>query len=197
MSEGPGDVRTTWITAFVTAGVVTTAQELATLVLRDVEGADPNLVAEETLCLVALASARAIQAASDRNASPSPASMVGVEQAASAILDLPFLYRDYIVGGAIIEDPDRDVDSDESVYQRLARARSFYSTHFLPGEYPGPQVVEDKMALWMGRISPPRLHESPVDRLERLELARRLNTHLRLALEFTRQSSLPDEATNG
>jgi hypothetical protein len=197
MSDGPRDVRTAWITAFVAAGVVTTVQELATLVLCDIEGVDPNLVAEETLCLVALSSARAVQAASDGSASLSAVSTVGIEQAASAILDLPFLYRDYVVGGAIIEDSDRDVDGDQLVYHRLARARAFYSVHFLPGEYPAPQVVEDKMALWMGRVSPPRLHELPVERLQRLKLAPRLNTHLRLVLEFARQSSSPDQTTNG
>jgi hypothetical protein len=108
---------------------------------------------------------------------------------ASAMLDLPFLFRDYIVGGAIIEDPERTLDEDDTIYQRLERTRSFYIAHFPPGQYPGQRAVEDKMSLWMGRISPPRLHELPDDRLKRLRLAPRLSTHLRLTLEFTRQSA--------
>ena len=50
MSDGSCDVRTAWITAFVTAGVVTTAQEIATVVLRDIEGIDSSTLAEETIC---------------------------------------------------------------------------------------------------------------------------------------------------
>ena len=185
MSDGSCDVRTAWITAFVTAGVVTTAQEIATVVLRDIEGIDSSTLAEETICLVVLTSARAVEAA----AHPSTA------DAASAIRDLPFLYRDYIIGGAIIEDPDRAVDEDQAVYERLARTRSFYEAHFPSGAFPGPRAVEDKLALWMGRISPPRLQELPTDRLKRLELAPRLITHLRLTLEFARQSSGSDGVT--
>jgi hypothetical protein len=182
MGDRPSGRQTALLTAFATAGVVTTAQELATAVLLDIQGADASLVAEETLCLVALTSARAIQAASDPLA----------EDAVSAMQDLPFLYRDYILGGALIEDPDRDGNSDQSIYQRLDRVRSFYTAHFPPGDFPGPRAIEEKMALWMGRVSPPRLHELPVDRLTRLKLAPRLNTHLRLVLEFTRQAVRAD-----
>ncbi|MDX1740636.1 MAG: hypothetical protein R3178_05045, partial [Rhodothermales bacterium] len=138
MGDGASGRQNAWLTAFATAGVVTTAQELATVVLRDIEGADSSLVAEETLCLVALTSARAIQAASDSLA----------EDVISAIQDLPFLYRDYILGGALIEDPERDADADQDIYQRLGRARSFYAAHFPPGDFPGPRAIEDKMELW-------------------------------------------------
>ena len=187
MSDQPSHGRVAHVTAFVTAGVVTTAQELASEVLRDIERADPSTVAEETLCLVAVSSARAVRIGDEAAA----------DSVASATENLPFLYRDYILGGAIIEDPDRAIDADQSIYERLERIRSFYAAHFPPGQFPGPRAVDDKMALWMGRISPPRLEELPVDRLARLQLSRRLNTHLQLVLEFVRQSAGTTVATNG
>lgn len=187
MSDPSSDGRVAQVATFVTAGIVTTAQELATEVLRDLDGADPIQVAEETLCLVSVSSARSVQAASQSRA----------ESVASSTQDLPFLYRDYFVGAALLEDPERSLDEDPDIYQRLARIRSFYEAHFPPGQFPGPRAIEDKMALWMGRISPPRLVELPVDRLHRLQLAHRLNVHLQLVLEFVRQSAGPDAVTSG
>ena len=42
------------------------------------------------------------------------------------------------------------------------------------------------MGLWMGRISPPRLPEPPMDRLHRLGGIPILLTHVKLVLAFAR-----------
>lgn len=187
MSDGSADGRVARLTTFATAGAVTTAQEIASVVLVDIDHADPNVVAEETLCLVATVTARAIEASASEFA----------HVVSTALEELPLLYRDYIIGAAMVEDPEAAPDADGSVYHRLARARTFYSAHFPPGEFPGSRALGDKMALWMGRVSPPRLPELPVDRLKRLRLVDRVATHTRLALEYARQLSATTTSTDG
>ncbi|RMH53596.1 MAG: hypothetical protein D6685_15590 [Bacteroidetes bacterium] len=170
--------------AFATLGTLGTTQDLARITLGSIDDADPELVAEETLCLVSTATARAAQ--------------VGLreapEMAAAAVpslYDLPFTYRDYLVGGAVITQQDPSLlDANEAVYRRLQRKQEFYAVHLPADQFPGERVLYDKMALWMGRISPPKLPESPTERLHRLDLVPTLLTHLKLVLAFARKGSM-------
>ena len=172
--------RATRFTAFATLGVLGATQELAQATLAGIDGADPELVAEETLCLVATATARAAEVG--LRADPARAQAV-----VPALLDLPFTYRDYLVGGAMIVQQDPALlDANEQVYQRLRRKQAFYTAHLPPNQFPGERLLTDKMGLWMGRISPPRLPESPMDRLQRLQSVPTLLTHLKLVLAFAR-----------
>lgn len=167
--------------AFATLGLVATTHELAQAVLAGVAGADPELVAEETLCLAATATARAAEVG--LRAVPSLAGAV-----VPALFDLPYVYRDYLVGGAIIRQQDPALlDADELVYQRLQRKLAFYTVHLPPDQFPGARLLTDKMGLWMGRISPPRLPEPPTERLHRLDCVTTLLTHLKLVLAFARR----------
>ena len=166
--------------AFTTLGLVSLTQELAGVVLASLEGADPELVAEETLCLVATATARAAEVG--LRADPALAQAV-----VPVLLDLPFLYRDYLVGGAMLAQPDPALlDANEAVYGRLQRKQAFYTAHLPPNQFPGEHALTDKMGLWMGRISPPRLPEAPTDRLHRLACIPMVLTHLKLVLAFAR-----------
>ncbi|QXD13824.1 hypothetical protein GQ464_010100 [Rhodocaloribacter litoris] len=177
--------RTARMVSFATLGTLSTTQELAGRALAAMEGADPEQVAEETLCLVATATARA--AGVGLRAAPDLAGAV-----LPALLDLPFTYRDYLVGGAMIETQHAALqEAAEAVTGRLQRMRAFYEAHLPPNQFPGPTALSDKMALWMGRISPPRLPESPTRRLERLDLVPVLVTHLRLILAFARREAGP------
>lgn len=169
------------VTAFATLGVLSTVQDLLRTALGGVEGADPELVAEETICLVATATARA--AAVGLREEPGAAAAV-----VPVLLDLPFAYRDYLLGSAMIARQDAGLrEAAGEIEQRLRRKREFYSVH-LPGDaFPGERLLTDKMGLWMGRISPPGLPETPTDRLDRLGLVEQLVTHLKLVLAFGRQ----------
>src|SRR5690606_23941291 len=51
------------VVAFSTLGSLGVTQDLARTCLRDMEGADPELVAEETLVMVSIVTARAAEAA--------------------------------------------------------------------------------------------------------------------------------------
>ena len=173
--------RATRFTAFATLGVVSTTQELARRALGGIEGADPDLVAEETLCLTATATARAAEVGLREQAEAAQAVL-------PVLLDVPFTYHDYLVGGAMIvqQDPTLQQASRET-YQRLERKRTFYTAHFPPNQFPGERTLTDKMELWMGRISPPHLPESPQNRLAKLDCVPLLLTHLKLVLAFGRQ----------
>ena len=169
------------LVAFSTLGALSTVQDLAQRIRAGVEGADAELVAEETLCLVAVASARAAD--------------VGLRSAGtlrevvvSALLDLPHAYSDYLLGSAMIEQDDPEVgEVAEEVARRLDRKREFYVTHLPEGQFPGSRVLEDKMELWMGRVSPPKLPTSPGERLEELALTDVLVTHCRVVLSYGRR----------
>lgn len=171
------------IVAFATLGTVNATQALVQTALAGIEGADPELVAEETLCLVATSTARAIEVGL-RN---TPDQVRGV---APVILNLPFTYRDYLIGGAVLAHQDPSLlDENEAVFSRLQRKQGFYTVHLPANQFPGEHALNEKMGLWMGRISPPRLPERPLDRLQRLDCVTPLLTHLKLVLAFARRES--------
>ncbi len=178
--ETPRSERAARFVAFAVLGALTVTQELAGRALAGMEGADPELTAEETLCLVATATARAAEV----GLRDKPEAQV----VAATLLELPFVYRDYLAGGAMLTEKDAALlDADDLVRERLRRKLAFYTTHLPPGRFPGEYALTDKMGLWMGRISPPRLPETPAARLARLELIPALLTHLRLVLAFARR----------
>lgn len=182
-SETPSD-RTTALLAFATLGTLTTTQALAGQALAAMQDAapDPEQVAEETLTLVATATARAVEV----GLRETPARAAAV---VPALLDLPLTYREYLVGGAMLAQQDATLfDQNQAVFQRLQRQRSFYTVHLPPGQFPGERALGDKLPLWMGRISPPGLPETPTDRLGRLGLLPVLLTHLRLVLGYCKQA---------
>lgn len=172
--------------AFSTIGVIGTTQDLAREVLQSMRAAqpDPDVVAEETLALVATTSARAADVGL-QDAPEVRAMVVGT------LLDLPYTYRDYLIGGAIIEEQDPTLlDENDEIYQRLERKQAFYTVHFAEGQFPGAHVLREKMALWMGRVSPPGLPETPTERLEKLPVVPLLLTHLKLVLAFGRRGGM-------
>lgn len=168
---------------FATLGVLGTTQDVARTLLQDLYEVepDPDVVAEETLCMLSTATARAasvaLQDAPDLAAA-----------AHGALLDAPMLYRDYLVGGAMIVQEDASLmDANEEVYQRLQRKREFYQTHLPEGQFPGPRALKEKLPLWMGRVSPPGLPETPIERLKKLDLTTLVSTHLKLVLAYGRR----------
>lgn len=167
--------------AFATIGTLNVTQHLAAAVLHDIANSDPDLVAEETLCLVSTATSRA----ADIALREAPELARG---ASAALFDIPFSYRDYLIGGEMLDSPNgAPPDSAEQVYARLQRKREFYSVHLVKGRFPGEGVLTEKMGLWMGRVSPPGLPETPTTRLEKLRLVAPLVTHLKLVVAYGRQ----------
>jgi len=168
-------------TAFTTLGVLGTTQDLARSALDSMPRADPENVAEETLCLVATSTARAAQVGLRQE------SLVAMA-VSPTILDLPFAYRDYLIGGAMITQRDTSLlDANEDAYERLQQKREFYLEQFPENNFPGEARVKEKMVMWMDRISPIDLSSTPEDRLEKLHLLPTLMTHLKLILAFGRQ----------
>lgn len=169
------------VSAFATLGAMGVTQDMAHVCLASMADADPELVAEETLCLVATATSRATEVGLAER--PPIAAAV-----AEVLIALPYTYREYLIGGAMIAQQDPALaDMNQEVARRLDRKQSFYQVHLPAGQFPGRHALEDKMALWMGRISPPGQHDLPVARLERLELVSTLVTHLRLVLAYARK----------
>lgn len=179
--------QTARVTAFASAAALTAVQDTvrATLPhLTDAEGApagDPEVVAEETLVLVAVATARALEVGLR--------SLEGASEAAgAALLELPFLYHDYVLGAELVAaGAEGDHAVDEGVYDRLDRKAGFYAAHLPAGRFPGPKALTDKLPLWMGRLSPPGLPTTPDARLQATGAPALLGAHLRLVLAFAQR----------
>lgn len=176
------DVRATRVTAFAGLAVLSTTQDVLRTVLPALtDDASRDVVAEETLVLVATLTARAAEVGLKQ--APALLDSVG-----SAILEAPFLYHDFLLGAQLVaEGAEGEVEVNQDVYDRLARKSEFYGAHFPVGSFPGPSALRAKLPLWMGRVSPPGLPTSPDERLRTLPLADLLNTHLRLVLAFTQR----------
>ncbi len=172
------------VAAFAAVAALTAAQDLTRAVLPALgEGANPEVVAEETLVLVATATARAAE--TGLRAAPALLTAVG-----PALAELPFLFHDYLLGAEMVaRGAEGDVEVDQAVYERLAKKAAFYASHLPPGRFPGPSVLASKLPLWMGRVSPPKLPTSPDERLRDLGLAELLGVHLRLVLAFAQRAA--------
>ena len=180
----PKLARTAQFATFATLGVIGTAQDLVSRIRGNVEGVDPELIAEETLCLIATTTARAATAGLQ-------AETTVLQAVLPYILELPYMYRDYLVAGAIIREDDTSLLNEaEAVYQRLEKKMSFYTTHFPEGNFPSEEELTEKMELWMGRVSPPGLSEPPEVRLKKLRLVPPLLTQLKLVLAFGRRGQM-------
>jgi hypothetical protein len=78
----------------------------------------------------------------------------------------------------MLESGDRETAELGSVIgARLERKMAFYVAHFPPGGHPSPQHIREKMLLWMGRISPPKMPSGPEERLDRSGAVDRVVRH--------------------
>jgi hypothetical protein len=175
-------------TSFATVGILGLTQDLTHAVLEsvgDMEGSDPELIAEETLSLVSIATARAAEVGLAEEEALAPPIV-------EALLDTPFTYRNYLIGKAMVaeEQPELSGVAGE-VHERLENKRAFYATHLPSGQFPGPHAMQDAMELWMGRVSPPRLPEMPQERLASLGLVAPAVAHLKLVLAYGRRGEPP------
>ena len=196
-SEAHELLETHELLTFAATGAVNATQDLVRHVRAGVEGADAELVAEETLVLVAVATSRAVEVGL-RSGAPAEAR----EQLCEALLALPFTYRDYLTGRAMLAQGEREAagamaEDAQSTREGLERKRQFYTSHLPAGRFPGEHALSDKMALWMGRISPPKLPEMPQERLEKLELVDPLVAHLKVVLAAARRRATTGETADG
>ncbi len=165
--------------SFAALGSLSATQEMMMAALEQAPGADPELLAEETLCLVSAAATRAAELCLVAHPEAAPGVL-------AALADLPFTYRDYIVGAAMIEE-GAEAPPGAAAYERLERKRAFYLAQLPPASFPGETLLREKMLFWMTRLSPPRLPGAPEDRLERSGAVGMLLTHVRLVFAFGRQ----------
>ena len=169
-------------TAFATLGVLGTTQDMARILLERLKDADPEGVAEETLCMVATATARAAEVGLRQEGLVSTA-------VTPTIMDIPFAYRDYLIGGAMITRKDTSLlVQNEKIYQRLHDTRSFYSGQFPANQFPGGKDLVNKMELWLGRVNPSNgSAKLSTAELTQLGIVKTFLTHLKLILAFGRQ----------
>jgi hypothetical protein len=166
---------------FTSIGLVTTTQEVAASALEAMPDADPELVAEETLCLISVAAARTIQSLTGEDTS-----------LAGAVMAAPFLYRDYMIGSAMLAaEGSVGEAAGVEVGRRLEKKMAFYSSHLQAERAPGDAMIREKMLLWMGRISPPKMPDSPEARLERIDAADRVSRFVRLVAAHVRHGQQP------
>ena len=184
MAQNPSDIdafsadTTGRIVSFASIGVFTTVQEVSMRAATAVDGVDADLLAEETLCLVSVATARAVAAAAASH--PEIA-----RTTAGTLLEFPWSWRDYLLGRLSLgEDATSTTATGAEVGARIERKLAFYAVHFVEGQMPSESIVRDKMLLWMGRISPPGLPDSPESRLERSDLVAPLRDHIRLVASY-------------
>ena len=172
------------VVAFAAPAALSTTQDVVRTVRPALgTGADDSVVAEETLVLVATLTARAAETGLRQR----PAALAA---AGPALAEVPFLYHDYLLGAQMVaQGAEGDIEPDASVYERLDRKAAFYSVHLPPGRFPGPSVLRDKLPLWMGRVSPPRLPTNPDERLGALGIADLLAVHTRLVLAFAQKAA--------
>lgn len=176
------------LAAFATAGAFQLTQDFASRIVAEIPGADGAVVAEETLALVAVLTARAIEVGAPAES-----------DTAAALLALADLVRDYFVGAAVLVAPDTGAERVHAAghdRERTARKAAFYEAHFPAGQFPGESALRDKLPLWMGRVSGPGLPESPDARVARMGVAADVLVHLRLVLSFARQPAAAANASS-
>ena len=172
------------VVAFAAPAALSTTQDVVRSVLPALtDQADPALVAEETLALLATVTARAAEVGLRQRGG-------ALEAAGPALAELPFLYHDFLLGAQFVAaGAEGDVEPDQSVYDRLDRKLAFYTAHLPPGRFPGPGALGDKLPLWMGRVSPPKLPTSPDARLRELGVVEVVAAHARLVLAFAQRAA--------
>ena len=172
------------VVAFAAPAALSTTQDVVRRVLPALtDAADPGLVAEETLALLATVTARAAEVGLQ-------ARRPALEAAGPALAELPFLYHDFLLGAQMVAGgAEGDVEPDQSVYDRLERKAAFYGAHLPPGRFPGPSALAQKLPLWMGRVSPPKLPTTPDDRLGDLGVVDLVAAHARLVLAFAQRAA--------
>jgi hypothetical protein len=164
---------------FTTLGLFSVSQELSGMAMAHLRDADPELLAEESLSLAAAATARAIEA-----------TVPAGQDLADALLVAPFLYRDYLVGTAMLESGDASqAERGADIGERLERKMAFYATHLPKATLPTGSVLRNAMLLWMGRISPPGMTTGPEERLDACGAVPRLQAHVRLTASHVRHAA--------
>ena len=171
------------VVAFAAPAALSTTQDVVRRALPALtDQADAGLVAEETLALVATVTARAAEVGLQ-------ALRPALEAVGPALAELPFLYHDFLLGAQMVAaGAEGDVEPDQSVYDRLERKAAFYGAHLPPGRFPGPSALAQKLPLWMGRVSPPKLPTTPDARLADLGVVDLVAAHARLVLAFAQKA---------
>ncbi len=166
---------------FTTLGLLSVTQELSGLALSEMEMAKPELVAEETICLLAVATGRAIESLDS-----------SYPDLGLSVMMTPFLYRDYLIGTAMIESGDLSRGEEGvQVGERLEKKMAFYTAHLPAGQFPMSSSLRNVMLMWMGRISPPGMPSGPEDRLDGIGAIEKVACHLKLVVAHVRQSLQP------
>ncbi|WP_412068356.1 hypothetical protein [Rubrivirga sp. IMCC43871] len=177
-------VLTARVVAFAAPAALSTTQDVARTVLPHLtDQADAGLVAEETLAMVATVTARAAEVGLRQR--PAVLAAVG-----PALAEVPYLYHDFLLGAQVVAaGGEGDVEPDQSVYERLDRKLAFYTAHLAPGRFPGPSLLREKLPLWMGRVSPPKLPTSPDARLAETGVVDLVAAHARLVMAFAQKAA--------
>jgi hypothetical protein len=193
--------RVAQISAFASLGSLTITQELSGRIRQLFPDFDEEVVAEETLCFVSAVTAFSIGACAPggvpgdavvgNDVAANTTAATSNTAASSTISDLPFSYRDYVLGQLVLA-PDSSVPESLSgvIGQRLDRKIAFYNSQLTGGLKPTVEKGLLNLAvLWMGRISVPGRSDSPETRVNETEVVDALLRHLTIVTSFTRHAS--------
>jgi hypothetical protein len=171
----------TEIATFSAVGVSILFQDLTARVFELMPKSDSLRVAEESLSMLAVVTARAI----DEGGGGSSV----VAQAVNAILNLPYAFRDYSLGSEML---NSELDMKDAgtrsglIGERLQKTLGFYETQIPAGISLTDVRLGDNLLLWMGRISPRGLESSPDTRLDDSGVREMVSRHVRLISAYTR-----------
>ncbi len=194
------------IAVFAAAGTHVLFQDLLAGVLELIPDVDPSRVAEETLSLLAVVGARAVE---EGSAGVPTARLIG-----DSVLGMPYAFRDYTLGSEMLADemsaqgaprnnaqgappageetdpvPNSDIHTQSvQIGERLAKIQDFYEEQFPVGTSIRLPILQDKLVLWMGRISPPGLDSTPAERVTASRAPILLAHHARLITAYVRHA---------
>jgi len=178
------------VAVFATVGTHVLFHDLLSSIFSLIPDADPPRVAEETLSLLAVIGARAVEEGA--------AGLSTARPIADSLLNVPFAFRDYTLGSQMLletgmlateDQPVEDIQRQSvQIGERLDRIRAFYEQQFPSGTSIRLPHLQDKLLLWMGRISPPGLETTPADRVTASRAPQLLARHARLVAAYVRHA---------
>lgn len=167
------------VATFISTGILTTVQQILGTALTEIAGADPDLVAEETLSMVSVLTARQVAGVLEGH-SPLEAALVPV------LREIPNTYYDYLVGTSVVHHGEAAAGTDRA-YDRLDRKRQFYERQ-AEGGVGSVQGITSVLRDWLLRISPPSAPGVPSLDVEAAGVEAALEVHLMLVEAYTRRA---------
>ena len=154
--------------AFATVAAITLVQDLLAEAKGQMRGMDAARAVEDTLCLAA----QVTYCAGEEGGADAV-------RMANVTKSIPVGYLDYAMGVAAAREGDVALlEERTSILSRIERNQLFYAQHLPDSQHLSRQQLQEKLELWVGRISPPGLPDKPIDRLQRMAAEEVIRAHM-------------------